>query len=491
MYPLMADDPPLRVLLIEDNPGDARLLKEYLRQSEQAMEIHWERQLEAGVEALASAPHDVTVVDLGLPDSSGPETVRRCTAAAGSVPVVVLTGHQELEIAMSALEAGAVEYLQKDELTSSLAARTLRWAAERARMQKELRLLSKAVDQSTEAILITEATPVQNPGPSIVYVNEAFEALTGYREEEVLDQTLRLLEGPETDPKVMDSLLQAMERDEPWHGEAVHYRKDDTPYIVQWNMAPVASADGETEFWISVQRDVTPVRRMWERLLDVQEEERRRIDQEIHDEMGGLLTSIQMKAQMARVQAEKHGLSLDVLDEMSELLNDLSIAARTIARQLHPRVLDTYGLSEAVSNLVGTMEEQHDLTIEMHNAVKTEGDYSSLVERTAYRVIQEALLNVVRHAQVNTADVRLYETDRQLHIQVVDDGVGFDSTEKEDEENYGLKGITERVERLNGTVEINTAVNNGTTITATIPLTTSPFPSQFVANKENERVHDE
>jgi signal transduction histidine kinase len=242
-------------------------------------------------------------------------------------------------------------------------------------------------------------------------------------------------------------------------------------------MAPVAGADDETEYWISVQRDVTAVRRMWERLLDVQEEERRRIDQEIHDEMGGLLTSIQMKAQTARFEAKNNGISLDSLDEMSELLNDLSVAARTIARQLHPRVLDTYGLSEAVSNLVNTIEEQHDLTIDVQNDVGSADDYSALVERTAYRVIQEALLNVVRHAQVDTATVRLRETDRHLLLHVIDDGVGFDPAEREEEDNYGLKGITDRVERLDGTVDINTTPHEGTQITTTIPLTTSSLPT--------------
>jgi signal transduction histidine kinase len=225
---------------------------------------------------------------------------------------------------------------------------------------------------------------------------------------------------------------------------------------------------------------------MWERLLDVQEEERRRIDQEIHDEMGGLLTSIQMKAQTAQFKAKNNGVSLHSLDELSELLNDLSVAARTIARQLHPRVLDTYGLSEAVSNLVNTIEEQHDLTIDVQNEVGSADDYSALVERTAYRVIQEALLNVVRHAQVDTATVRLRETDRHLLLHVIDDGVGFDPAEREEEDNYGLKGITDRVERLDGTVNIDTTVNEGTQITATIPLTTSSLPTTLRTRRPDE-----
>lgn len=487
----MDDTDALRVLLIEDNPGDARLLKEYLRESEQAMDIRWERELESGLKALASDTQDVVVIDLGLPDSSGPDTVERCAEAAGSVPVVVLTGRQKLEVALSALEAGAVEYLQKGELTPSLASRTLRWAVERARMRKELRLLSKAVDQSTESILITGAIPVEDPGPRIVYVNEAFEAMTGYREADVLGKSLRILEGPETDPNRVDALYQSMARGETWQGETIHYRKDGTPYIVQWNVAPVKGADDEIEYWVSVQRDVTAVRQMWERLLDVQEEERRRIDQEIHDEMGGLLASIQMKVQAARLEAQEHELSTDALDDVSDLLNDLSVAARTIARQLHPRVLDTYGLSEAISNLTRKIEEQHDITVKMRNSLDSDDHLSSLVERTAYRVIQEAVLNVVRHAQVDTTQVFLKEMNQQLRIRVRDDGVGFDPAEREREDNYGLKGMIDRVERLDGTVEIETAPHEGTEIVVMIPVAPSSFPVQFSSPNANGSSRDQ
>ncbi len=132
--------------------------------------------------------------------------------------------------------------------------------------EQEHRFLAEAVGQAREAVLVTEAGPLDGPGPRIVYANEAFEAMTGYREEEVLGRTPRVLQGPETEEEVLGSLRAALEAGEQWQGETVNYRKDGTPYVVQWNVAPVTGEGGEVQHWVSVQRDVTEEREREEQL---------------------------------------------------------------------------------------------------------------------------------------------------------------------------------------------------------------------------------
>ncbi len=132
--------------------------------------------------------------------------------------------------------------------------------------EQEHRFLAEAVGQAREAVLVTEAGPLDEPGPRIVYANEAFEAMTGYREAEVLGKTPRILQGTETEEAVLGSLRTALEAGEHWQGETVNYRKDGTPYVVQWNVAPVTGEGGEIQHWVSVQRDVTEEREREEQL---------------------------------------------------------------------------------------------------------------------------------------------------------------------------------------------------------------------------------
>jgi len=131
---------------------------------------------------------------------------------------------------------------------------------ERKEQEERLRMLSEAIAQANEAVLITEAAPIDEPGPRIVYVNEAFEEMTGYAQEEILGKTPRILQGPKTDRAVLDGLREVLEAGETWDGETINYRKDGTPYRLKWNLAPVQGEDGTIEYWVSTQQDVTEAR---------------------------------------------------------------------------------------------------------------------------------------------------------------------------------------------------------------------------------------
>jgi sigma-B regulation protein RsbU (phosphoserine phosphatase) len=130
---------PLRLLLIEDNPGDARLLEEMLRDARSSnFQIAWETRLDNGLARLRQGDIDAAIVDLNLPDAAGIDTVIRTRAAAPDLPIVVLTSSASDEKAMQALRAGAQDYLVKGWADSELLARTIRYAIERQRTEREL-----------------------------------------------------------------------------------------------------------------------------------------------------------------------------------------------------------------------------------------------------------------------------------------------------------------------------------------------------------------
>lgn len=129
----------------------------------------------------------------------------------------------------------------------------------RRKAEEQLRLLSSAVEQSTDAVIITDAS-LDLPGPRILFVNPAFAQMTGYRAEEVLGQTPRILQGPDTDRAVLDQLRKTLERGDIFDGEAINYRKDGTPYIQHWQVVPLRNEDRVITHFVAVLRDVTEQR---------------------------------------------------------------------------------------------------------------------------------------------------------------------------------------------------------------------------------------
>jgi PAS domain S-box-containing protein len=342
--------------------------------------------------------------------------------------------------------------------------------------KRDLHLFQKMVEQSEDAILLTESEPLGASAPEIVYVNPAFTETTGFTAEEAIGQTPEILWGPETQPHVLRQMRDRLRDGAAAEGETINYRKDGTPFVDQWKVAPVRDETDDITHLVSILRDVTDRRRMQERLLEVQEEERRRIDQEIHDEMGGLLTSLQLTVEMTRMQQDNDEALSDHLNELEQLVETLASKTRSISRKLYPSSLPKYGLAQVLPDLIGDIESHHGLEVTLESALGADDRFSSLVERTACWIVNEALVNVARHAETDRARVVVASTEQGLRLQVIDDGRGFDLAEKAGGEKLGIEGIRHRVERLNGEFKLETAPGEGTRLSARLPLMISSVP---------------
>ncbi len=138
---------------------------------------------------------------------------------------------------------------------------------ERDAARKELKLLEAAIRNDYESILITELD-LDDPGPKIVYVNEGFEKMTGYKKEEVVGKTPRILQGPKTDRETLDRLKESLIEGKAFFGQTVNYRKDGSEFINQWDIHPLADKDGKITHWVSYQHDITERKRVEQSLVD-------------------------------------------------------------------------------------------------------------------------------------------------------------------------------------------------------------------------------
>lgn len=122
--------------------------------------------------------------------------------------------------------------------------------------EAQLALLEKSIARLTEVVMITEAKPLREPGPRIVYVNEAFEQQTGYRPDEAIGRSPRFLQGPETSREELERIYQALSQGQTVHAELINYRKSGQSFFAEFDMAPIFDTDGEITHMVSIQRDI-------------------------------------------------------------------------------------------------------------------------------------------------------------------------------------------------------------------------------------------
>jgi len=242
--------------------------------------------------------------------------------------------------------------------------------------------------------------------------------------------------------------------------------------------------DGERVFYTVILRDVSArekaladLRQSQRELLELsaaseatREQEKSRIARELHDELGQALTMMRMD--VAWCQANLAGAVPNAaakLDRMEKLLKSTVAATRRIASDLRPLMLDDLGLVPALEWLVQNMSQRAGVACDLSlddPAIALPPTHSTAV----FRIVQEALTNIAKHAQASHAEVVLRRRGGVLEITIHDDGVGFATDEPRKPESFGLLGLRERISLLRGTASIASAPGAGTTIVVTLPL---------------------
>lgn len=253
-------------------------------------------------------------------------------------------------------------------------------------------------------------------------------------------------------------------------------------------LAAFAAAAIESALLIAAERDRGAVRselaasRERERLrqemlaavIDAQEAERARVARDLHDETGQALTSVLLGLRLVETSLERPVPDLDDAKrrtaEVRELVADALADVRQLAFDLRPTVLDDVGLVAALRRLTGDLAARHRLALDLTlDGLDDDGRFPTAVETVVYRVVQEALTNVVRHARATRARVDLAVAGGCLRAAVTDDGAGFDPAAPR-RRSLGLAGMGERTALAGGRVDITSAPGAGTTVVLEVPV---------------------
>jgi PAS domain S-box-containing protein len=391
----------------------------------------------------------------------------------------------------------------------------------RARVAESEERYRGIVNQSVGAI--AEADPTGR----FITVNEHMCEMTGYSREELLRLKMLDLTHPEDLERSRELLRKLVLGGEPYEIEKRYIRKDGTVIWVHKSVSAIrASGSTSVSSLIAVIIDVTRskqneialqqlnlqlenlvqdrtrdlrdanqslrdeiaerikvekelsrsrdrLRQLSRRLVEVQEEERRIIAQELHDRAGQTLSALSINLTILRDQLledtrRKVGTRLG---DSIELTGDVINVIRNVVSDLRPIALDDYGLQAALRSYIADYTSRYEIQVQLDQPVVEIPRLEAGVAMTVLRIVQEALINVVRHAKATQVRVSIRLAGEILHLTIDDNGVGIDNTQGRPT-SHGLKIMRERAEAFGGSVQVGMAPGRGTRVEANIPIQT-------------------
>lgn len=258
-------DSAVRILLVEDNPGDARLLREAIRDAEGlSFELTHVERLDEAIKQLEAQTFDVLLLDLSLPDSEGSDTVKRITAVAPRIPVVVLTGIDDTDVGTEMVRCGAQDFLVKGQTDHRLLTRAIRYAIERKRGEEALRVSEMEFRTLTEAMpQIVWAT---RPDGWNIYFNQQWMDYTGMTLEESYGHGWNIPVHPDDKQRAWDAWQRATQNDEPYSLECRLRRADG---VYRWwltHATPLRDERGKILKWLGTCTDIQEIKKTEEAL---------------------------------------------------------------------------------------------------------------------------------------------------------------------------------------------------------------------------------
>ena len=334
-------------------------------------------------------------------------------------------------------------------------------------MRDELGRFSLAIEQSADSVIVT------NRGGVIEYVNPAFETMTGYRRDECLGQSPRMLNSGLQSKEFYHTLWTTILSGSAYRVVVTNKRKDGTLYDEDQTITPIIDQHGAITHFVSTGRDITRMRRTeaaLRRLNHQFEHEATRIAGVLHDQAGQFLTAAHLQlAELATALPESF---VRKVQDVRATLTVIEEQLRQLSHEIHPRVVEDLGLLEAIVFFTDAFRRRTGINISVVSTLDRR--YPLPIETLLYRLVQEALTNMSRHARATTGGITVSTNGEGIVCSIRDNGVGFDvgvaETPNQNTVSLGLRLIRDRLEAVGGTLLIASEPGKGTNLTARIPV---------------------
>ena len=352
---------------------------------------------------------------------------------------------------------------------------------------KERRREQEATAEQAALIeLAQDSVSVIDMDGTISYWSRGAEMMLGYSKSQAIGKNSHDLLRTEF-PTTLDQINAELMREGHWEGDLIKTAQDGRRIVVAGRWALQRGKRGQQTRILEIISDITErkrgeeslvlqkehLRALAERLQLTREEDRKRVARDLHDQIGQILTAIKMDMTwMTRHLPESESMVLARLNESIQMINDGVKSVRAICSGLRPGVLDDLGLAAAIEWQSSEFASRNDIICQVNVPpvdLHMDGDRAT----AAFRIFQECLTNVIRHAQAKSVRVSLCQEDENILLVVQDDGVGFcESNLSNSLGSLGLLGMKERAQFCGGDVQISSSPGNGTTVTVRVPVDT-------------------
>jgi two-component system sensor histidine kinase UhpB len=481
----------LDILMLEDVDSDAELVKFELRKAGIDFSIRLVDTREDFLRELETRLPDVILGDYNLPAFSGLAALKLSRKICPDVPFIFVSGAIGEEVAVDTLKEGATDYVLKQRLARLSAA--VERALEDAAKRRQLRQAEERLKESEERFRILFETAgsfisVADTDGRLLELNPEAERLSGWQRQEVLEKSFLKLFVPQAYEKAVKEDFQKVLSGQETRGFEMPLKLRDggeRPFL--WNVNRLLGKDGEVLGVMAVGQDITAQKRaegdlreseqklrlLTTQILNAQEDERKRISRELHDELGQSLTVLKLGLRGVNRYLSEPPEIKEELDNIALYLDETIEKVRRLSRALSPAILEDLGLVPALKYLMDEFSPHytinHDFAIE---------DLDHLFPKEAqiiiFRIFQESLTNIAKHAQASKVHLAIRQADGEVLFEVEDDGQGFEVgmilNRSSMNKGLGVAALYERAKMLGGSLQIQSRKGWGTRITCAVPV---------------------
>jgi len=345
--------------------------------------------------------------------------------------------------------------------------------------QKEFHQLIKELSDLKYALEVSSIVAITKETDEIVYVNDKYCEVTQYSRREIVGKNHRILNSGYHPPTFFKELWATILSGQVWRGSVRDRAKDGSLFWVDTTIVPLLNENKKPYQFICVRNEITKLKEMEEavatlpqKIIQAQETERDRISREIHDDLGQSLATLKMMIQ-AHLHYTCKCVNRKELFRVVQYLDTIITKTRSLASGLRPSTLEVLGLSTAIKSLINDCKRAQEIKITSRlvplEDIRFRGEAINL-----YRIIQEALANVITHARAKNVWLTMRKVRGQLIVSIKDDGRGFLFGQNGNvpmKRGLGLSTMQERTKLLQGQMDIDSQPGKGTVVRLEIPFT--------------------